>query len=71
MRPYSATSCAHVAFVELGGNGVMACYAASHEHLMTSFRSFDVIFVTTDAGRSRQATVTVKKMIIDALLSAA
>jgi hypothetical protein len=22
-----------------------------HEHLMTSFRSFDVIFVTTDAGR--------------------
>src|SRR5258707_10101688 len=29
MRPYSATSCAHIALVELGGNGVMACYAAS------------------------------------------
>src|SRR2546430_16643034 len=29
MRPCPASRCAHVAFVELGGNGVMACYAAS------------------------------------------
>src|SRR5262245_37494792 len=31
MRPCSASRCAHIAFVELGGNGVVACYAAPHD----------------------------------------
>src|SRR5262249_3338437 len=31
MRPCSASRCAHIALVELGGNGVVACYAASHD----------------------------------------
>src|SRR5262249_58251441 len=33
MRPCSASRCAHIAFVELGGNGVVARYATSHDLL--------------------------------------
>src|SRR5437870_7247014 len=33
MSPYSATSCAHIALVELGGNSVVAGYAASPNFL--------------------------------------
>jgi len=31
MRPCSASRCAHIALVELGGDGVVARYAASHD----------------------------------------
>src|SRR5262252_9175669 len=33
MRPCSASRCAHIALVELGGDGVVARYATSHDLL--------------------------------------